>query len=188
MATKPEATRIGELEAKVSEINEGIAELSRRRDEAAATIERARKRFEELAGRRKVLSPMSFSGDEDATRELEALEDEHDALARSVRVAESALPEFERFIEEAEERRDAAEKQVHRARAEEMREELEKAEAKRDELAAQLVAALEDHARVFDDYRNAVSLYDRREAGRMGSDPRGAQARWLYDRLGRWLR
>ncbi len=183
-----EQATIEDLEARVSEVDEEIAELSRRRNEAADTIRRAQRRFEELAERRKVLSPMSFSGDEDASSRLESLEDEHDALARSVRVAESALPEFERFLRAAKERRDEAQVAVHKARAAGIYAKLKRIEDKRDALAAQLDEVLEEHQDASGDYSQAVRLYDGDAANRMASAAAGRYRRWFGDAFSRWLR
>lgn len=127
MATRTNSS-IQALEAKAEEIAQELETLESQLKDARSQIARAEKRFAELEERRTVLAPKAFSGDADAQLELEGLEDEHDQLARSVRVAKSAAPEFERMIEEVQARLDHAQAQVHRANYERLLEEKSKLE------------------------------------------------------------
>ncbi len=134
------------------------------------------------------LSPKSFSGDEDATRELEELENEYDLLARTVRLAESALPEFERMLSEARARRKEAQEQVYRARAEQIRDTIAPVEERLDRLAQEVHDALEERARLTSDLMRAEQLYDPDGANALASASVGAQGRWLKSKFGRHLR
>ncbi len=87
-------TKREELTTLMEELEAEIDELSRRRAEAGAQIRHAEERFEELEERRSALSPKTFSGDKEAAAELEQVEDEHDRIARSSRVARRACYEL----------------------------------------------------------------------------------------------
>ncbi len=132
-------TKREELTTLMEELEAEIDELSRRRAEAVAQIRHAEERFEELEERRSALSPKTFSGDKEAAAELEQVEDEHDRIARSSRVARSAVPEFDRMIKEAKGRLGEAREGVHRKRYEELARERytldEEIEAAADKLA-----------------------------------------------------
>jgi len=90
----------------------------------------------ELEARRKELAPKTFSGDEKAKLELEGLEDEHDEISRTTRVAKAAVPEFEKMVGECEERLAQAERAVHKAHHERLRDELTEREQEAEELLA----------------------------------------------------
>ncbi|MDP9480483.1 MAG: hypothetical protein M3R38_33285 [Actinomycetota bacterium] len=179
-------TKREELTSLVERLEAEIDELSRRRGEALARIRSAEERFEALEERRAALSPKVFSGHVEARGELEDLEDEHDALARSVRVAKSAVPEFDKMIAEAKERLAEAREQVHREKADALYRQSAELDPKRDELARQLFEVLEEQARIDSDRMQEVRLFDQEEANRRAVAGDGV-AEWLRGAFARWL-
>ncbi len=181
-------TKREELSALVERLEAEIDELSRRRGEALARIRSAEERFEELEERRAALSPKAFSGDEEAAAELEQVEDEHDRIARSSRVARSAVPEFDRMIKEARGRLGEAREGVHRERYAELQNQSAALDPERDELAGRLVEILDKQADLHLDMVNEVRQSgDGDEANRMFVSGNGTRS-WIEDRFSRWLR
>nr|MDP9474517.1 hypothetical protein [Actinomycetota bacterium] len=120
--------------------------------------------------------------------ELEDLEDEHDALARSVRVAKSAVPEFDKMIAEAKERLAEAREQVHRERYAELQRQSAALDPERDKLAKRLVEILDKQADLHLGMVNEVRQSgDGDEANRMFVSGNGTRS-WIEDRFSRWLR
>lgn len=164
-----------------------IAELSRRRSEALAQIQRAETRFAELEELRTEFSPKAFSGNQSAARELEAIEDEHDTLARSVRVARSALPEFERMLEAARTKATEARKDVHRTRREALLAESRELDAERDELSRRLHEVLEKQDGLYFDALQELNAYDQDAANRTISHGHYPIQGFLAGAFSRWL-
>ncbi len=112
---------------------------------------------------------------------------ELDALARSVRVAKSAVPEFDKMIAEARERLAEAREQVHRERAAELSRQSTGLDAERDELAGRLVEILDKQADLYHDMVNEVRQSgDGDEANRMFVSGNGTRD-WLELVFARWL-
>ncbi len=180
-------TKREELSALVERLEAEIDELSRRRGEALAQIRSAEERFGELEERRAALSPKVFSGHVEARGELEDLEDEHDALARSVRVAKSAVPEFDKMIAEARKKRAEAARDVHRERYAELQRQSSALDGERDELAGRLVEILDKQADLHLGMVNEVRQSgDGDEANRMFVSGNGTRD-WLELMFARWL-
>ncbi len=175
-------------EARLEAVDEEIDELSRRRTEALTRIRQAGTRFEELEERRAVLAPLTFSGDEKATAELEAVEDEHDRLVRAVGVARAALPEFERMLAEADKRSSEARKDIHRKHYRAHMAEAEALTPRMDELAAELCGLIEEQNRLFGDASQELRFYDQDEANGMAVRAGSRGRDWLENRFARWLR
>src|SRR5829696_1749031 len=130
---------IEELEAKAEEIDEEVDELVSQLRDAQGQIARAQKRFVELDKERKVLAPKVFAGDSKAEVELEALEDEYDETARSVRVAEAAEPELRRMLEEGKAKLQAARRRVREVRAQDIGRQIKALDSERDAAADALI-------------------------------------------------
>jgi cell division septum initiation protein DivIVA len=175
-----------DLAAKVEALEAEIDELARRRAEAVAQIRHAERRFEELEGRRSVLSPKTFAGDKEAVKELEEVEDEHDRIARSVRVARSAVPEFDRMLKEAKEKHAKAVRDVHREEADELYRQSAALNAERDELAKRLREVLDRQADLFHDRVQTVRRYDQDQANSAFISGDGIDD-WLTGAFSRWL-
>jgi len=111
-------------EEEAQAAREYLNRLSAGQDEKIAAL---KEQLAELEARRKELAPRTFSGDEQAKLELEGVEDEHDEIARTPRVAEAA--EKERLTH--------AQAQVHRANYERLLEEQSKLEDEAEELLKQ---------------------------------------------------
>jgi chromosome segregation ATPase len=174
-------------EARLEAIEKEEEELGRRRREALTRIRQAGVRFEELEERRAVLAPEAFSGDKKASAELEAVEDEHDRLVRSVSVARAALPEFERMLAEADKRSSEARADIHRARYQVHKSEAEALTPKLDELAEELHELIEKRHKLYRDAFEEMRFYDSPGANgavlRLGDMP----ADFLKAKFGRWL-
>ncbi len=180
-------TKREELTALVERLEAEIDELSRRRAEALAQIRSAEERFEALEERRAALSPKVFSGDAEAAAELERVEEEHDRLARSVRVARSAVPEFDRMLEDARKKRTEAARDVHRERYAELQRQSAALDPERDELARRLAEILDKQADLHLDMVNEVRQSgDGDEANRMFVSGNGTRD-WLELTFARWL-
>ena len=164
-----------------------IDELARRRGDAIAQIHHAEERFVQLEERRTVLSPKAFSGDKEATAELEQMEDEHDRIARSVRVARSAVPEFDRMTSETRERLAEARVRVHRERADELARQSEALDGERDQLAARLAEILEEQTRLDFERSHQVRAFDGDEANRITMNSAPGTRAWLEGAFARWL-
>jgi predicted nucleic acid-binding Zn-ribbon protein len=176
------------LLARVDELDAEIGELGRRKGEALAVIRRAERRFEELDKRRKELSPKTFFGDSAASLELEALEDEHDTLSRSVRVAKSAVPEFERMLEEAKAKRREAQEDVYRERYRTLAEERAKLDTERDELAQRLKEVLEKKTELGNRMQQEVRGWDGEQANDFSLQVMDEHQYWLNEEFRQWLR
>ena len=163
-------------------------ELARRRTEALTRIRQAGTRFEELEERRAVLAPLTFSGDEKATAELEAVEDEHDRLVRAVGVARAALPEFERMLEEADKRSSEARADIHRVRYRAHKAEADALTLKMDELAEELCELIEKRNSLFSDASQELRYFDPDEANGMAVRGGSRGRDWLENRFAQWLR
>ena len=185
MATQTEEQNLLE---KVEALEGEIEELERRKGEAKAVIRRASRRFEELDEQRRRLSPKTFSGDSGARLELEVVEDEHEALNRSVRVANSAVPEFERMLGETKAKRRKAQEDVHRERYRILSEESGEILSERDELADRLQDLLERQSKLHSRMQQEMRQWDGEQANRMAVEGMGAHRRWFEDRFGQWLR
>ncbi len=180
------ATKQQPPEPVVEGLEAEVGELRRRRAEAIAQIRSAEERFGELEERRTVLSPRTFSGDKEATAELEQVEDEHDRLARSMRVAKSAVPEFGRMLKEAEGRLAEARERVRREKADQLYRQHAALDAERDEVGKRLAELLNRQADLYHDRVQAVREYDRDEANRMFVSGNGTRD-WLELTFARWL-
>jgi chromosome segregation ATPase len=177
-------------EARLEAVDEEIDELGRRRAEALARISQAEARFEEIEERRAVLSPLTFSGDEQAEQastELEALEDERDQLGRSVSVARAARTEFERLLAEADKRSSEARKDIHRQHYRAHMVEAERLGSKMDELAAELCELIEKRNSLFHDASQELRFFDQDEANGMTVRGGSRGRDWLKAKFGRWL-
>ncbi len=161
--------------------------LQRRVDEATAQIQRAEVRFSELEERRAVLSPKTFSGDEEATAELEEVEDEHDQLARSVRVARSAVPEFEKMLAEARARAAEARTDIHRERYQALTAEGDALTPKIEELGRELNELLEKRAALYHDAAQELRYYDGDGANALSMGVRPAVQDFIDGTFYRWL-
>ncbi len=85
-----------------------------------------------------ILAPRTFAGDQKAKVELEGVELEWEEAARSSRVAEAAAPELQKMVERAKERLSQARREVHKARASRIHQEMEALNPERDALADEL--------------------------------------------------
>lgn len=177
------------LEATVEGLEAELEELAAQVNGALLAKRRADERIAEIEEQRAALSPHSFRGDKKATAELEKLEDEHDQLARSSRVARAALPGLEQMLEEARERLAKARKDVHRDEAAELARQSAELDPERDELAARLHEVLEEQSRLYTARQQVVNLFDQDEANRMASagGSKAAMRDYLTRRFGRWL-
>ncbi len=178
---------VEDLEARVEELDEEVEELSRRRREALAQVQRAEVRFGELEERRAVLSPKTFSGDKEATAELEEVEDEHDQLARSVRVARSAVPEFERMIVETKTRASEAREDIYRQRYEALIAEGDALTPRIEELAKELNELLEKRSTLYHDASQKLRYYNGDQANALSMGVRPAVQDFLDGVFYRWL-
>ena len=183
MPTKAEQQDAGNV---VANLEAEVEELVRRRAEAVAQIHHAEERFEKLEARRAALSSRTFSGDEEAARELQDLEDEHDRTARSARVARSAVPEFDRMLTEARGRLREARVRAHRERYDELYRQSVALDPERDELAKRLAEVLDRQSDLHLDMVNAVRQYDGDGANSMFVSGNGTRD-WLELAFARWL-
>jgi chromosome segregation ATPase len=175
------------LLTRVAELDSEIEELERRKDEALGVISRAHKRFEELDEYRRQLSPRAFSGDSDASSELEAIEDEYETLCRSVRVANSAVPEFERMLEEAKAQRRETQESVHRERYRILLEERSDLDVERDELGRRLCEVLEKRGLLDSQIATEIRHWDNDQANNHVLLSMGANQDWLTEEFRAWL-
>ncbi|MDP8899637.1 MAG: hypothetical protein M3N33_00495, partial [Actinomycetota bacterium] len=97
--------------AEEAEVLSGRLEAARRQ---AADVG---KRLEQAERRQREIAPAVFSDEAEAREELDGLEEEAEALARSRRVASSAAEGFAAELEGVRGRLRAASEEVHRARA-----------------------------------------------------------------------
>ncbi len=178
---------IEELEARVEEIVEELEQLEGQLQDATSQIQRAEKKFAGLDDRRRDLAPRTFAGDDKARVELEGVELEHDEAQRNVRVAEAALPELERMVKESKEKLANARREVHKARASRIYQEVKSVEERRDELADELREALDEHSRLHGDYMAAVRLYSQDKANNLATARPDMYTRWLRKAFSRWL-
>jgi len=179
---------IEELEDKAEQVASEVDELASQLRDAQGQIARAQARFAQLEEERKRLAPRTFQGDSKAKLELEALENEHDEVARNVRVAEAARPELERMLQEAKERLAHARREVLKARAATIRQEMESFNPERDRLADELRKILEQQTSLRDEYIQAVNQYDQDRANALVVDRGGPHAKWVRKMFSRWLR
>jgi chromosome segregation ATPase len=186
---KTETTQpIEALEKKVEDLALEVEELEGQLRDATSQIARAQQRFAELDERRTSLAPHAFRGDSKAQLEVEALEAEHDELKRNTRVTRAAAPELAKMLEDAKERLKDARREAHKARAGEVRQEMEALDPERDKLAGQLLEVLEKQSSLRGEYIQALNLYDQDAANSLATDVGGGpHARWLKQVFKRWL-
>src|SRR5829696_1821474 len=127
------------LEAKAEEVASEVDELAAQLRDAKGQIARAQARFAELDSERRRLAPRTFQGDSKAQLALEALEDEHDEVARNVRVAEAAEPELTRMLDEAKAKLQAARRRVREVRAQDIGRQIKALDSERDAAADALI-------------------------------------------------
>ncbi len=178
---------VEDLETITASLEGEIEELEHRRREALAQIQRAEVRFGELEERRTILSPKAFSGDKKAVSELEELEDQHDRTARSVRVARSAVPEFERMLEEARGRLREAQVQIHRERYNALLAEGDTLTPKIEELAKELTDLLEKRGALYSDASQELRYYDGDGANSVAMGIRPAVQAFVDRTFYQWL-
>ena len=184
MTPRPEEQN---LLARVEELDEEIGELERRKDEALGVIQRAERRFEELDEHRRQLSPRAFSGDSDASLELAGVEDEYETLSRSVRVANSAVPEFEGMLEEAKAKRRETQESVHRERYRMLLEERSDLDAERNELGHRLLDVLRKRGELDNRIQSEIRQWDGDEANDYVLLSMNANQTWLNEEFREWL-
>jgi len=175
------------LEAKAEEVASEVDELAAQLRDAKGQIARAQARFAELDSERKQLAPRTFQGDSKAQLALEALEDEHDEVARNVRVAQSAEPELARMLEEHKAELQAARRAIHAAKASAISKEVEALAPERDRLADELIEVLKRQSELLGDQGDEVRFYDGDRANNLELYRQRAGGDWLRKRFSRWL-
>ena len=113
------------------------------------------------------------------------MEDEHDRLARSVRVAESALPGFDGMLEDLKGRRERARRAVHERRYGDLLAERDALTPRAEELAKELREVLERQASLYADAGQDLRQsgeHDRANA--MHVNGMAATRGWLEQRFG----
>ena len=184
--TKKQAS-VEELELKAEEVAQEVDELAAQLRDAQGGIARAQARFAELDSERKQLAPRTFQGDSKAQLALEALEDEHDEVARNVRVAQSAEPELARMLEEHKAELQAARRAIHAAKASAISKEVEALAPERDRLADELIEVLKRQSELLGDQGDEVRFYDGDRANNLELYRQRAGGDWLRKRFSRWL-
>src|SRR5215210_343395 len=179
--------RVQELEAKAEEISQEVDELASQLRDADSQIAKAKARFAQLDEERKVLAPKVFGGDSKAQLELEALEDEYDETARSVRVAEAARPELARMLEEAKARLKASRRAIHEAKAWAITSEIKSLDGERDAAADRLVEVLEKQQKLRSAHIHEVNSFDQDQANALVTNPNIKPGYWIKQRFSRWL-
>jgi len=174
-------------EGRVEELEAEVEELERRRTEALAQIQRSEVRFGELEERRIILAPKTFSGDKKAALELEGLEDAHDQLTRSVRVARSAVPQFERMLEEAEARAKEAREEIHRERYKALIGEADALTPELEGLAKGLAVLLEKRDALYFDAGEELRYFDGERANNLSRNLLLSTGDFLDGVLSQWL-
>jgi hypothetical protein len=119
---------------------------------------------------------------------LEGLEDEHDEIARTVRVAKAAEPELQRMAGDAASRRARAVDKLRRAEASEVRRRLRAVEATRDELADELRGVLAEHGQILGEYVDAIRQYSDDDANAVESRRAMLYSNWFRGKFSKWLR
>jgi len=175
------------LEAKAQEISQQVDELAAQLRDAQGGIARAQARFAELDSERKQLAPRTFQGDSKAQLELEALENEHDEVARTTRVARAAEPELARMLEEHKAELQAARRAIHAAKASAISKEVEALAPERDRLADELIEVLKRQSELLGDQGDEVRFYDGDRANNLELYRQRAGGDWLRKRFSRWL-
>jgi chromosome segregation ATPase len=186
VTTNASTTQIEELEAKAEEIAQEVESLDAQLRDAQSQIARAQARFNQLEAERKILAPRTFAGDSKAKVELEALEDEHEELARATRVARAAEPELARMLEEARARLRQANVATLKAEADALNREMHALDPERDALADQLDQILERQNNLYGEMVNTVREYNGDQANTMTLN-QDMYGRWIRERFRRWL-
>ncbi len=139
-----------------------------------------------ISVRRKEIGLAVFREDPAAVEELAGLRSRATSAEETLEVSAGASEQLERRLGEAKDALAEARVRVHREEADELYRRSRDLDGKRDELAEELRAVLEEQARLDFDRAQAVRLYDGDEANRMaiagdttGDYLRSAFARWL---------
>ncbi len=184
MQASQKAQDIETLEAQAEEIAAEVQTFEQQLRDARAQIARAQARFAQLDQERKRLAPKTFGGDSKARVELEALEDEHDEIARATRVARAAEPELAKMLADARERLSAVNVEIRKARAREINYELKEIEQRRDEAATALEEVLKEHSEAAARYEAAVRAYDGDTANQLAVGFSRGHIPWVKKRFG----
>ena len=110
------ATKTKPKDAVTQRIEEQIAELEQQRSRAADAIREAENELAEIKQRQDELAVAVIAEDEEASREMAALEDALLIATRRAGVARTAVEQLEAQIEQAREDLAEAERSVHRER------------------------------------------------------------------------
>jgi DNA repair exonuclease SbcCD ATPase subunit len=178
---------IEELEKAVEERAHEVEELEGQLRDATSQIARAQQRFAELDERLTSLAAHAFRGDSKARLEVEALEAEHDELERNTRVTRAAAPELEKMLATAKQQLTEARREVHKARAADLRQQAQALDSERDRLAGELIDILDRQKSLDGKYVQTLNLFDQATANSRASDLEGPQRRWVKKTFAKFL-
>jgi len=165
-----------------------IAELEKQASAARQSAEEAERRLQAIDNRSAEIASKSFAGDQEATREIESLEEETIRVTRALKVARAAAEDFARQISEVDHQRKRASRKVHQQRYAELSEQSQKLVERRDELLDEVVEILDEEASLHYPMTQELSHWMPREAERMSERGiRGAIQDDLRSKFSRWL-
>ncbi len=177
--TQGAATEVERLDGEAENLAEQLASARR-------SVRDAEHELGTISARRKEIGLSVFEGDEAAQRELADLRARAASAEEALEVSGGASEQLTRLLEEKKKALAQARVRVHREEADELYRRSRDLDGRRDELAEELRAVLEEQARLGFDRAQAVRLYDGDEANRMaiagdttGDYLRSAFARWL---------
>lgn len=172
----------------VEDLEEKVARLQTQQESAIARAEEADQRLEQLHAHGVTLAPAALSGDAEASKQLESLEDEAASLTRTIRVAKDAASELDRVIGATREELTEARRDLHRERFEELAEEARGLDARREVLAQQLIEVLEQQDALGWQMSAEVRHFDNDWANDLGLGVVAGHREWLTETFRRWLR
>jgi chromosome segregation ATPase len=172
----------------VAQLEEEVAQLQQQQDSAVEQAEKAGQRLEQIHSQCVALAPAAFSGDSEATKQLASLEDEAASLTRTIRVAKDAASELDRVIGATKEELAEARRELHRKRCEELTKEAREIDRRRDGLAQQLKAVLEQQSALGWKMSEEVRHYDEDQANVLSLGVAAGHREWLTETFRAWLR
>ncbi len=179
---------VEDLETRVEELEAEEERLEEQAGAARRSVREAEQRLHEIDERSAAIASKSFSGDKEAAREIEDLEEEAVRLTCSLKVDRAAAEDFARMLAENETQLVKARKDIHRERYSELLAQREELAPRAEELAKELKEVLDQQGNLYADAGQELrKAGDHDQANSMHVDGQNATKTWLESQLWPWL-
>lgn len=174
----------------VEELEQELASLEHRRDQALQGAEENSRRLEEIGRERYSIATKVFEGDPDATEQMGRLEKDSERLVRHTRLARQAAEQREEDIAAAKEELTKAQQAQAREEYEEMAAEEQRAYKVFVEKLAEAKRAADEHVRLHAEGLGPANRIGDTDLARRiaGQNPRNKIGRKVHDKFREYLR